>query len=151
MTGIRDATPADIGAIVAMGERFFQTARWPDPMQWDGASFAISIHALINSEVEGGIVVAGESPIGMGAFVLFPVYFNGAQKIAQEIFMWADVGYRDGIGMSLLDAMESRARAKGAYLFMQSALAGQRDEALARLYQRRGYQAAERTFIKVLT
>lgn len=150
MSTVRDATPADIGAIVAMGERFFKAAKWPEPMQWDAPSFAISIHALINAEVEGGLVVAGETAVGMGGFVLFPVYFNAAQKIAQEIFMWADIGYRDGIGMSLLDEMETRARNKGAMLFMQSALIGQRDRALARLYMRRGYVPAEGTYIKVL-
>jgi hypothetical protein len=39
---------------------------------------------------------------------------------------------------------------KGAHVFMSAAIAGLRDGAIRRVYERRGYRPAENTFIRNL-
>jgi hypothetical protein len=52
-------------------------------------------------------------------------------------------------GMALLDApWKVGAKGQGATAFIMSSLSGHRDPALARLYSKRGYRAAENTFVK---
>lgn len=148
---IRRATAADLPDLLKIGREFFEESGWPELCAWDEASVTRTFTSLIEGEMPGGLLVAFQGEmVGMAAFVLYPFYFNAECTVGQEIFWYARPMFRNGIGAALLEAMEHEARTAGALAFMMANIAGHRDEALARLYARRGYKPAENTFLKRL-
>lgn len=149
---IRHATEEDLPAILTMGRAFFSEAGWPDLVQWDEASVEATLRRFLTGEQAGALLVAEWEgrPVGMAAVVFYPFYFNAQAKAAQELFWYVDPEHRVGAGRALLDGMEAAAREGGAEVFTMLSVAGLRDDALARIYRRRGFRAAERSFIKRL-
>lgn len=148
---IRPAVDTDIPTIIAMGRKFFDAAGWPEVTTWDERSVETTLRGLIGGAVPGGLIVAegaGCAPVGMVGFMAFPFYFNFAVAVAQEVFWWVEPDQRLGVGGQLLDAFEEAGRARGASVFIVSAVARLRSAALERFYRRRGYAPAENTFIR---
>lgn len=149
---VRVAKLDDLPEIVAMGQEFFAASALSSIAAWDTDCFEATVCSFVNGTVPGTMMVAERDGrvVGMGAFMTFPIYFNYAVKMAQEIFWWVDPSHRFGTGGALLEEMEEHARRAGARIFMMSALSGLRDAALARLFEQRGYRRLERNFIKDL-
>lgn len=148
---IRDAEPADVPAIAALGERFYHEAGWHDVAEWDAASITQTLHHLVSGDDGIVIVLLGKGVIrGMAGGLIHPLYFNHAHRSGQELFWWVEPDDRGGAGAMLLDALEQRARDKGAQSWGMIALAKVRPEAVGRAYERRGYRASEHTYIKAL-
>jgi hypothetical protein len=147
---VRAAGHLDIPALCVLGRQFFNASGYGEFSKWDSASFEATVSALIDGRVQGGAFVleADESVVGMTAYLLSPLFFNFSDFIAQEMFWF--VAPKQRAGMSMLDAMETSAKAQGAAALIMSALSGHRDPALARIYARRGYRASELMFIKGL-
>lgn len=146
---IRPADERDIPALLRMGHYFFDEAGWGDVTEYDPGSMEITLRHLIDSA--GGILLVAESGgavVGMAAALLYPHYFNTDSLTGQEIFWWVDPAHRKGEGGALLDALESAAQAAGAVSFTMVSVADLRSDALDRVYRRRGYRPAERTYIK---
>ena len=136
-----------------MGRDFFEQSGNATFATFDDSSFTMTLISLMSGAVNGTVLVAEseEKVIGMAAHVVFPFYCNMQTKIAQEIFWWVKPDYRNGIGGTLLDELEADAARRGADVFMSAAIAGLRDAAIGRVYQRRGYKPAENTFIRRLS
>jgi hypothetical protein len=149
---IRAATPDDVEAIVEMGKAFFEESPFASIASWDEGSFQLTVLSLLSGSASGGLLVAedGGKLVGMAAYVIFPLYFNLQTKIAQEVFWWCRPSHRKGLGSSLLDELERDAMRGGATVFLSANLAGERDEAFNRLYQRRGYAPSENVFMRKL-
>lgn len=145
---VRLAASADVPALCVLGKQFFNASGYGDLSEWDAASFEATLRAIIEGRVLGGIFVfeSDSAVVGMAGFLTSPFFFNLRTLIAQEMFWFVAPGHQ--AGMLLLDAMEMRAKGQGATVFIMSSLSGHRDPALARLYTKRGYRAAENTFIK---
>jgi predicted N-acetyltransferase YhbS len=150
---IRHATPDDIEAIVEMGKAFFEESPFASISSWDEGSFQLTVLSLLSGSAQGGLLVAEDDGklVGMAAYVIFPLYFNLQTKMAQEVFWWCRPSHRKGIGGSLLDELEREAMRNGAMVFLSANLAGPRDEAFGRLYQRRGYAPSENIFMRRLS
>lgn len=150
---VRMARESDLPRVAEMGKAFFAASGLGDIAELDEAAFAVTIKRFVQGDLPGALLVAednGGHVVGMAAFVVFPFYFNHAVSVGQEIFWWVEPAHRSGAGRDLLTAMEQEARASGASLFIMASLAGQRDEALTRIYTRRGFRALENTFIRTL-
>lgn len=149
---IRAATEADLFSIVDMGQDFFNESGLQDIASWDAQSFEATARALIDGAVPGSLLVAeyDRELIGMAGSIMFPLYCNLSLTLAQEVFWWVDPEHRKGLGGSLLDELELDAKRKGANVFMSAQIAGQRDEAFARVYQRRGYRPSENLYMRKL-
>ncbi len=150
---IRAAASADIPAIVNLGKTFFEAAAWSRFADWHEESISGFLRALIEGPLEGAVIVAetdGEI-VGIAALLCFPFYFNFGVKAAQELFMYAHPGHRNGVGDKLRAGLEQAARDKGATVIVMSAVQGMRSDALARSYRRQGYSVGEITFMKRLT
>ena len=150
---IRAAEPKDLLELIEMGREFFEQSGNGAFTTFDEPSFTATIIALM-SGVAGATLLVAESAgrcVGMAACVVFPFYANMNTKISQEIFWFCKPDFRNGVGSDLLDELEAEARRKGADVFMSAAIAGLRDGAIGRVYQRRGYKPAENTFIRRLS
>lgn len=147
---IRPATPEDIPAIVAMGEKFHAEAGWADIAEYRPDDCARSIAAMIEGS---GIVLVAEREgqvVGMAGGVVGPLYFNAGHVTGQELFLYMTPGLRDGTGARLLAGLEDEARRRGCQSWIMIALDRVSPEATGRLYQRRGYRAAEHSWIRRL-
>lgn len=150
---IRRATEGDVFDLVNMGQDFFAESGLQDVASWDATSFEKTVRALLAGDVPGSLLVAerDNEVIGMTGAIMFPLYCNLALMCAQEVFWWVAPEFRSGLGGALLDELEADVKRKGAHVFMSAQIAGQRDEAFARLYRKRGYRPSENTFIRKLT
>lgn len=150
---IRIAEPKDFEAIIEMGREFFEQSGNSAFTTFDEPSFATTVIGLMSGVANGTLLVAEslERPVGIAAHVVFPFYANMKTKIGQELFWFVKSDFRNGLGAELLDELEADAKRKGADVFMSAAIAGLRDAAIGRVYQRRGYKPAENTFIRRLS
>lgn len=150
---IRLAEPRDLISIIDMGREFFEQSGNAAFTTFDEPSFVTTVIGLMSGVANGSLLVAESvgSAVGMAAHVVFPFYANMQTKISQEIFWFVKPDFRNGIGTALLDELEADARRKGADVFMSAAIAGLRDGAIRRVYERRGYKAAENTFLRRLS
>jgi len=146
---VRPATLDDVPALIPMGARFYEASRFGDLVEFDDGSFSLTARHLIEN-AQGILLVAEDdgARAGMAAGLVFPFYFNVSAICAQELFWWAERNVRAGVGTALLDGLEATARHLGARVMIASAVSGLRDQAVAALYARRGYRAADNSFIK---
>jgi GNAT superfamily N-acetyltransferase len=104
--------------------------------------------------IEGaGVVLVAEDEgriVGIAGGIFFPLYFNHAHKSGQVLFLYVEPGRRDGLGGKLLAALENAAREAGCQSWIMIALDQVAPEATGRLYRRRGYRAAEHSWIRSL-
>lgn len=149
---IREAEPRDLIEVIEMGREFFEQSGNAAFTTFDEPSFTTTVISLMSGVANGTLLVAesAEQAVGMAAHVVFPFYANMNTKISQEIFWFVKPDFRNGIGAALLDELEADARRKGADVFMSAAIAGLRDGAIKRVYERRGYRPSENTFIRSL-
>jgi GNAT superfamily N-acetyltransferase len=147
---VRTASPEDLAAISEMGERFHKEAGWLDIAGFN----RIDCEASLRSMIEGaGVVLVAEDEgriVGIAGGIFFPLYFNHAHKSGQELFLYVEPGRRDGLGGKLLAALENAAREAGCQSWIMIALDQVAPEATGRLYRRRGYRAAEHSWIRSL-
>jgi len=147
---IRDATHADIAAIVKHGKTFFDAAGWGDVAEYSEEDCGRSIAHLIDNDA--GIVIVYEVDseiVGMAGGIIAPLYFSLSHLSGQELFWWIKEGCR-GAGLLLLQGLESAAREKGCKTWSMIALDRIAPERTGQLYRRRGYRASEHSYIKVL-
>jgi hypothetical protein len=150
---IRAAQPEDLGALLEMGREFFDHSGNGAFTSFDESSLTATLITLM-SGVSGGVLLVADidgRAVGMAACLVFPFYANHSTLIGQEVFLWVDPAYRGAVGEAMLDELEAAALRKGAKVFINANLAGERDAAFARYYRRRGCVPAENTHIKVLS
>jgi GNAT superfamily N-acetyltransferase len=142
---VRPATGADVPRIVEMGMRFAQMvygARLrPDPEALSALALRLMGMAdstLLVAEQDGAVV----GMIGMMVY-RHPM---SAELVGTEVAWWIDPEHR-GIGLRLLRAGETWARAQGAVTFQMIAPTPD----VERLYERMGFERMETTFQRRLS
>ncbi|KQM58793.1 MULTISPECIES: GNAT family N-acetyltransferase [unclassified Sphingomonas] len=141
---IRDATPTDIPELLRMGRAFAAKLRLGETVGYDEATMERLFAHLIDSPTGILLVTDGGAAGGM----IYPAMFNAQHTTGQELFWWVDPGKR-GKGIALLVALEAKARELGADSWMMSTVEALNFEAASKLYERRGYRASDRNFLKV--
>ncbi len=149
---IRQAREADMAAILRMGREFHDQSSFAGMAEYDAGSFERTVGLLMSEHVAGVLLIANYdgAVVGMAGCALFPFFFNVNVTLAQELFWYVQPEHRKGAGAALLDGLEIEAGRRGAVAMISAAIAGLRDDAIARVYVRRGYEPAENTFIKRL-
>jgi GNAT superfamily N-acetyltransferase len=93
---------------------------------------------------------AGEL-IGITAAIAYPMYFNPAKLVAQELWWYIKPDARGGTASKLLfQEIEKWGMSKQAAAMFMVALDNDRVETMVKLYGRLGYTPTERTFVKGL-
>lgn len=148
---IRAATASDIPGLVLMGGEFFQHTGYTerglkcDPFhlhRFLENAIADDNYAVMVADADGQLVGC----IGASAGA---TYFT-PQLIASELFWWMDPQARNSrAALQLLKALEQWAMDKGCTLLAMVDIALMTSNA-PHIYQRKGYQLAERSWIKTL-
>lgn len=120
-----------------LGKRFADDAGVTDAIGWNDDS----VEAMLRVMIAEHILLRGENSILGGLVYAHP--FNSARVVFQEMFWRCEGG---GEGVRLLAEAERLAKEMGAsrsLMLTVDAMPG-----AERIYHRRGYTPAERTFIK---
>jgi len=89
--------------------------------------------------------------IGITAAIAYPMYFNPAKLVAQELWWYIKPDARGGAASKLLfQEIEKWGMSKQAAAMFMVALDNDRVETMVKLYGRLGYTPTERTFVKEL-
>lgn len=150
-TVVRRALVSDIPQMVMIGRLFADESGYAkhgviaDPMRLHE-----SLKEILASDTKAAFVADLEGRIvGVAAAAQFSNYFSSA-ILGIELFWWVSDhtrGSRAAIG--LLNSMEQWAREAGCSAFCMVDLAAV-DGPAAKIYRRRGYEIAERTWIRRL-
>jgi GNAT superfamily N-acetyltransferase len=146
---IRHAIHKDIGAIIAMSEKFYATthySRWAEFNPETVDSLATSLlenHILLVAELDDEVV-------GMVGLFVAPFMFNNDRIGAYEVVWWVNPDAQGaGVGMELLAAIEPACRAKGVNAIQMVMMANSPPKAQA-IYEKFGYNHSETSFTKEL-
>ncbi len=144
---IRRACVEDISAILVLARKFFEVAGY-QAMEFDLDTCA---ERLIHG-IEGNLCFVAESNHQVVGFVLgavCPSIFNKNIKMGVELAWWIDPQYRNGVlGVKLLKAIEKEARNQGVSTWSMICLEALEPDKVESIYQRLGYERAERTFVR---
>lgn len=144
---VRKALLSDSGVIFVLTKAFHDEAGGQYPFQ--EARVAVFVREAINSP-NMLVVVAGEMPCG------FLIATRGVNPLtgelyAEEVAMYVAPEHRSaGLAKEMIDAFETWATKSGCALVKLTAQHSARPEAVARLYRKSGYTAAETAYIRRL-
>jgi GNAT superfamily N-acetyltransferase len=127
-----------------MGLRFIRDTGYCRHIGGDPAVVAKFLDGLIDG---GGPIFVSERAgivVGMLGLLIFTHPFSG-EKVASELFWWVEPDSR-GDGLELMRRAENEARARGAQRMQMIAP----NEAVARIYRRKGYEYVESTYQRKL-
>lgn len=133
---IRKATHDDLPMVVSFGRDFHAVSPWRE-IPFDGDSTS----AFCSKLIDGGVILVSDT--GMIGGLMNPLYFNPSYVVACELFWWAKSG-----GRELMEAFESWAEKEGALALQFSALGDDKEERMARLFDRAGYRKVETGYFK---
>lgn len=139
---VRDATDEDLDAVLAMAADFCAAAG----ENYERAHTLVQIAGIRHA---GFLLVAenGGNVVGMLGAVAGPGLCSPDPKM-HEVCLWTVPGHRQGHALlQLLGEFDRRAQAAGVSGAQLSSLASS-PPALARIYQRMGYEPTDSSFIK---
>ncbi len=141
---IRDASDADVPAIIAMASRFVGST--PYGLQLSVAPERVAgLARYLIDHPDGTVLVADAGGTAVGFLALLAHdHVWAAERVAVEIAWWMDTAHRGSGGLRLLKAGEAWARAQGATVMQMIAPT----EDVARVYTHGGYTRVETAFQK---
>jgi GNAT superfamily N-acetyltransferase len=143
---IRLATEHDRPRVVAMAKEFHAVAGLPFEFS---APMASALFSASISETNRICIIFAPDGIARGVLVAQAGMHRFAPvKVAEEIMWWVDPAHRGASAMKMLAAYERWARDRGCSFASMVGLGY--DPTPARLYEHRGYVAAERHYLKPL-
>ena len=149
---IRSAVADDLPCLETMGVKFFAASGLAEWFNYRPECFSSVCTGLITNDKN--VLLVGEEPKGvvaMAGAMSYPCWFDDQHLTCQELFWWVEPTYRGTqFGVALRQGMENWARDKGCLTMEMGALEASRPEALARLYERQGYDPKEHIFCKRL-
>lgn len=147
---IRDATRADLSAIVEMSRKFYSTTTYAEYARFN-ADTVRNLAALL---IDSGVILIAEQAqrvVGMVGLLITPHPFSGDVKIAAEIVWWVEPDARNtGAGIELLKAVEPACKAHDVVAIQMVHLNNSPPQA-ALLYERHGYIHSESSYTKALS
>lgn len=142
---IRTVQAEDFMPLVTMGKAFYAEGKLPG--HFSAYHFTEFWTALLESGIgELWVLMKDETVCGAIGFMVTKDPNDGA-LVANELFWFLQPAAR-GHGLALLDMFETRAKNRGCQRMLMVHLASLRSEAVAHLYQRRGYKLLESHYLK---
>ena len=149
---VRTAAVEDIPSYMDLAEAFVATTPVSHLVPFDREATAAFVEGALNNE--NMIVLVAEDAgelIGITAAIAYPMYFNPAKLVAQELWWYIKPDARGGAASKLLfQEIEKWGKSKQAEAMFMIALDNDRVTTMAKMYGRLGYAPTERVFVKGL-
>jgi GNAT superfamily N-acetyltransferase len=152
MLTVRVATLDDIPAYMVLAAAFVATTPISHIVPFDREGTAGFVSAALDNP-DMLILVAEDAGeiVGITGALIYPMYFNPAKLVAQELWWYLTPKARGGSASKMLfQTIEKWAKDKGANAMFMIALADERVDTMAKVYKRSGYAPVERTYVKGL-
>lgn len=142
---VRKALPQDKSRVLMMARSFQVASGLPIP--FNAAYASMLFDTLISNPAMLCLVLDDNGPYGVlaaqsGTLPLSPV------KAASELIWWIEPSHRGSAAKTMLDKYEEWATEQGCQFVNMVGLGA--DPVTTRMYERRGYSATERHFMKPL-
>jgi GNAT superfamily N-acetyltransferase len=149
---VRSATVEDIPSYMELAEAFVATTPINHIIPFDRDGTASFVEGALDNE-NMTVLVAEDTGelIGITAAIAYPMYFNPAKLVAQELWWYIKPDARGGTASKLLlQEIEKWGKSKHAQAMFMVALDNDRVGTMVKLYGRLGYTPTERAFVKEL-
>ena len=150
MIEVRRATVADLPSCLDMTARFHAASPIASVAPFDRDGMAATLTGMFDNP-RAGVWIAfwNDKPVGLAGALCYPLYFNPAYEVVQELFWWLDPETRGcGAGEKLFQNVQNWAKDVGASAVFMIALNDSRVDKMDRFYKRAGFQPMERTYMK---
>ena len=150
MIEVRRAETADMPSCLNMTARFHAASPISGVAPFDRDGMAVTLRGMIANPRAGiWLALLDGKPVGIAGALLYPLYFNPAYEVAQELFWWLNPDARgSGAGEKLFQTLQTWAKDNGASAVFMIALADNRVGKMDSFYKRAGFQPMERTYMK---
>lgn len=150
MITVRRAETMDLPFCLDMTARFHAASPIADVAPFDRDGMAVTLREmLVNPRAGIWLALVNDTPVGIAGALLYPLYFNPAYEVAQELFWWLNPDARgSGAGEKLFQILQTWAKDNGASAVFMIALADNRVDKMDSFYKRAGFQPMERTYMK---
>lgn len=146
---IRDATPADIAALMALGEGFHAAHGYEGAdVDWDRMP---GLLRYLIDDPDGLVLVLERDGAIVGALIGMahrPLF--GRRRQASELGFWIAPDARGAETLRMIPRFEAWARDRDCAVITLSGFCDERAEKIARAYGRYGFAARETTYSKAL-
>jgi len=149
---VRRATVEDIPSYMDLAAAFVATTPVNHLIPFAREGTAAFVESALDNENMIVLVAEDEGElIGITAAIAYPMYFNPAKLVAQELWWYIKPDARGGAASKLLfQEIEKWGMSKQAAAMFMIALDNDRVETMVKLYGRLGYAPTERAFVKGL-
>lgn len=147
-TRVRRAARSDLGDLIVMGRRFWQSEHYHKFISFDEASLFNALDRLLRAEWAEVLVLTNyaDAPVGAIGGAALPNFVSG-EIICEEQFWWVDQAFR-GYGIKLLKRLERWALEQGARGVI---MVEPNKPEVATIYERLGYEPIESRFYKEIS
>jgi GNAT superfamily N-acetyltransferase len=150
MVEVRRVVTTDLQSCLDMTARFHAASPISNVAPFDRDGMAVTLREMMMNPRAGvWLALLDGAPVGIAGALLYPLYFNPAYEVAQELFWWLNPEARgSGAGEKLFQNVQTWAKDKGASAVFMIALADSRVGKMDRFYKRAGFQPMEHTYMK---
>ena len=146
---IKNASQSDIPKIIELARKFHAVSGYEN-IEFDEET----VENILITSIDQGLcpigVVDGKI-VGFLAGLAYPAILNANVMVGTEIAWWVEPEFRGKkIAIQLLLRAEENARAKGLYCWSMMCLEKLNADGLENIYERLGYEKAERTYLRIL-
>jgi GNAT superfamily N-acetyltransferase len=150
MIEVRCAQPEDLLSCLDLTARFHAASPVSDVAPFDRDGMAVTLREMmINPRAGIWLAIQNDTPVGIAGALMYPLYFNPAYEVVQELFWWLNPEARgSGAGEKLFQNVQTWAKDAGAAAVFMIALDDSRVDKMDRFYKRAGFHPMERTYMK---
>jgi GNAT superfamily N-acetyltransferase len=150
---VRKATEADLPKYLGLAQSFHAASPMHGLIDFDVAGYSeFYLSALQNDNVSVWLAEIDNEIVGGCGAIAYPLYFNPAALVVQELWWWTTPASRgSGTGSQMFKQIEDWAKEKKAVALFMLALEDSRAKKMENLYIRAGFKPMERTFVKEVT
>lgn len=150
---VRKATEADLPQYLVLAQAFHAASPMHGVIEFDVLGYSqFYLSSLQNDSVGIWLAEIDGQIVGICGAVAYPLYFNPAALVVQELWWWLTPASRgSGAGGRMFEQIEQWAKEKNAAALFMIALEDNRAKKMENLYIRAGFKPMERTFIKEVT
>lgn len=150
---VRKATEADLPQYLVLAQAFHAASPMHGAIEFDVLGYSqFYLSSLQNDSVGIWLAEIDGQIVGICGAVAYPLYFNPAALVVQELWWWLTPASRgSGAGGQMFEQIEQWAKEKNAAALFMIALEDNRAKKMENLYIRAGFKPMERTFIKEVT
>ena len=150
---VREATVDDLPRYIVLAKAFHVASPMHGTIDFDPDGYSeFYLSSLTNDSVGIWLAEIDQNIVGICGAVSYPLYFNPAALVVQELWWWLTPAARgSGAGNQMFKHIENWAKDKNAAALFMIALEDDRVKKMENMYIRAGFKPMELTFIKEAT